>query len=157
VQTLTCTCTGTCTGTITLKFDGEETGSLAYNAATTDLDTALEVSPLLVIWHNPTTVGHTVDPTQREVTSTHIPPVDANTASHVSSLFICFVVVQALSNVDAGSVVVTTDGSQLCDSTTVTTSITFTPTSSITGNLPKLEVLSSLAGTASDVTITSSE
>ena len=42
-QTITCTCQVTCSGGVVLKYRGEETATIANNAATTDVVTALEV------------------------------------------------------------------------------------------------------------------
>merc|ERR1711871_1278249 len=40
VQSIKCTC-GTCAGSFVLHYDGEETGSIAHNAAATAIETAL--------------------------------------------------------------------------------------------------------------------
>lgn len=42
VQTISCTCPGTCSGSMILKYRGQETTSIAYDATAADVDTALE-------------------------------------------------------------------------------------------------------------------
>jgi hypothetical protein len=42
IQQLKCTCTGTCSGMVYLRYDGETTSGIAYDAASTDVETALE-------------------------------------------------------------------------------------------------------------------
>lgn len=42
IQQVKCTCTGTCSGAIYLRYDGETTAAIAYDATNTDVKNALE-------------------------------------------------------------------------------------------------------------------
>jgi hypothetical protein len=101
---LQCKCTGTCGGYIQLRFDGQLSGNIPYNAAPGDIDTAIE----------------------------------------------------ALSNIDVGSITVTMEtGAVMCSEAGVTTRITFTGLA--TGQEEWIEYnfwyFSQLSGTVKSVSI----